>query len=50
MIVKGTRKNNISPQDYRDQFEHYATVIWTPIYNMEKDELGKISYSLKSNL
>ncbi|WP_373478318.1 hypothetical protein [Geminocystis sp.] len=50
MIVKAARKNKISPQDYRDQFENYITVIWTPVCLWRKDEFGKISYSLKSNL
>ena len=50
MIVKAARRVGISSQDYRDQFNNYATVIWTPICIWRKDNSGKISYSLMSNL
>ncbi len=50
MLVEAARESGISPQDYRDQFNNYATVIWTPICIWRKDESGKISYSLRSNL
>lgn len=50
MLVKAARKAGISPQDYRDQFNNFATVIWTPICIWRKDNSGEISYSLKSNL
>ncbi len=50
MIVKAAKKIGISSQDYRDQFNNFATVIWTPICIWRKDESGKISYSLRSNL
>ena len=50
MLVKAARKIEISPEDSRDQFNNFATVIWTPICIWRKDESGKISYSLMSNL
>jgi len=50
MIVKAAREAGISPQDYRDQFNNYVAVIWTPICIWRKDELGKTSYSLVSGL
>lgn len=50
MLVKAAKKIGISSQDYRDQFNNFATVIWTPICIWRKDESGKISHSLMSNL
>jgi hypothetical protein len=50
MIVKAAREAGISPQDYRDQFNNYVAVIWTPICIWRKDELGKTSYSVVSGL
>ena len=50
MIVKAAREAGISPQDYRDQFNNYVAVIWSPICIWRKDELGKTSYSLVSGL
>ena len=50
MLVNAARKIGISPQDYRDQFNNYTTVIWTPICIWRKDESGEMSYSLMSNL
>lgn len=50
MLVKTARKIGISSQDCRDQFNHYAKVIWTPICIWRKDESGETSYSLKSSL
>ena len=50
MLVKAARKIGISPQDYRDQFNNCATVIWTPICIWRKNESGEMSYSLMSNL
>lgn len=50
MLVKAARKIGISPQDYRDQFNNYATVISTPICIWRKNESGEMSYSLMSNL
>ena len=50
MLVKAARKIGISPEDCRNQFNNYATVIWTPICMWRKDESGEISYSLMSNL
>jgi hypothetical protein len=50
MIVKAAKKRGISSQDYREQFNNFSTVIWTPICIWRKDESGKISYSLSSNL
>ena len=48
MLVKAARKAGISPQDYRDQFNNYASVIWTPICIWRKDNSGKIDYTLMS--
>ena len=50
IIVKAAREAGISPQDYRDQFNNYVAVIWSPICIWRKDELGKTSYSLVSGL
>jgi hypothetical protein len=50
MLVKAARKIGISSQVYRDQFNNYATVIWTPICIWQKDESGGMRYSLMSNL
>jgi len=50
MLVKSARRIGISSQDYRDQFNNYATVIFTPICIWRKDKSGEISYSLKSSL
>ena len=50
MLVKVARKAGISPQDCRDQFNNYATVISTPICIWRKNKSGEISYSLMSNL
>ena len=49
-IVKAARKAGLSPQDYRDHFNNYATVIFTPICIWQKGESGEIRYSLMSNL
>ena len=48
IIVKIAKRLNISSKDLRDQFNNYATVIWTPICVWKKDDSGKISYSLVS--
>ena len=48
MIVKTAKRLNISSKDLRDQFNNYATVIWTPICVWKKDDSGKINYSLIS--
>lgn len=50
MLIKAARKVDVSPQDYRDQFNNYATVISTPICIWRKDKLGEFSYSLKNSL
>ena len=50
MIVKAAQKAGISSQDYRDQFNNYATVILTPICIWYKDSLGNLHYSLMDNL
>ncbi len=50
MIVKAAREIGVSPKDFRDQFNNYATVIWTPICIWRKENLGEISYSLMSGL
>ncbi len=50
LIVKAAKEVGISPKDFRDQFANYTTVIWTPICIWRKDSLGKVGYSLMSNL
>lgn len=50
MIIRAARAAGISPNDYRIQYSHYATVIWTPICIWRKDESGAIHYSLMNNL
>jgi hypothetical protein len=50
LLIKAAQKAGISPQDYRDQFNNYATVIWTPICIWYKDESGHVRHTLKSNL
>ena len=50
MIVIKARKLNISSKDLRDRFDNFATVIWTPICVWNKDDFGKINYSLTSGL
>ncbi|GAB4138890.1 MAG: hypothetical protein Fur0046_13710 [Cyanobacteria bacterium J069] len=50
MLVKAARASGISPRDYRDQFNNYTMVIWTPICIWTKDEAGYFNYSLRSNL
>lgn len=50
-LIKAARKAGISPQDYRDQFNNYATVLWTPICVWKRDESGNgVGHSLRSDL
>lgn len=49
-IVKAARKAGISPQDYRDQFNNFGAVIWTPICIWREDESGNMRYSLTNSL
>lgn len=50
LIVKAAKKAGISPNEYRDQFENYVKVIWTPICIWQKNESGAVNYSLMSSL
>lgn len=50
LIVKAAKKTGISPNEYRDQFENYVKVIWTPICIWQKNESGAVNYSLMSSL
>lgn len=50
MLVKAARETGISPQDYRDQFNNYAMVVWTPICIWYKDESGNIRHCFRNNL
>lgn len=50
LIVKAARKVGISSRNYEEQFNNFATVIWTPVCVWHEDKSGKISHSLMSSL
>jgi hypothetical protein len=50
LIVKAARKAGISSKEYREQFDNYVKVIWTPICIWQKNESGEVNCSLLSNL
>ncbi|MDV3001172.1 MAG: hypothetical protein N5P05_002778 [Chroococcopsis gigantea SAG 12.99] len=49
-IVETARRLGISPRNLRDQFDNFATVVFTPICLWRRDEPGVIHRSLMSNL
>lgn len=50
LIVQTAKEIGMSPRDFRDQFNNFTTVIWTPICIWYKDEAGEMKYQLRSNL
>ena len=50
MIVMAAKRLNISSRDLRNQFNNYATVVWTPVCVCRKNDSGKISRSLMSGI